>query len=112
MKTVIACGQFAPLPGDINGNTERIREQAREAARLGARVLVLPELCLCGYPEAGEAQARAFAADGPEIARVGTHAREMGVALCFGFVERGPDGMLRNSMAFVDERGRLSAVYR
>ena len=72
MKTVIACGQFAPLPGDIDGNIERMRAQAREAARLGARVLVLPELCLCGYPEAGQAQARAVAPDGPEIGRVGT----------------------------------------
>lgn len=112
MKTVIACGQFAPVPGDINGNIERMRAQAREAARLGARVLVLPELCLCGYPEAGEAEARAVAADGPEIGRVGTHTREAGVALCFGFVERSADGKLRNSMAFVDERGRLAAVYR
>jgi len=112
MKTVIACGQFAPLPGDINGNIERMHAQAREAARLGARVLVLPELCLCGYPEAGEAQARAVAADGPEVSRVGTHARETGVALCFGFVERSADGTLCNSMAFVDERGRLTAVYR
>jgi predicted amidohydrolase len=112
MKTVIACGQFAPLPGDINGNIERMRAQAQEAARLGARVLVLPELCLCGYPEAGEAPARAVAAEGPEINRVGAHARETGVALCFGFVERAADGTLRNSMAFVDDKGALAAVYR
>ena len=112
MKTVIACGQFAPLPGDINGNIERMRVQAREAARLGARVLVLPELCLCGYPEAGEAQARAVAADGPEISRVGVCARETGVALCFGFVERSTDGSLFNSMAFADGKGGLPVVYR
>jgi predicted amidohydrolase len=89
-----------------------MRAQAVEAARLGARVLVLPELCLCGYPEPGEAPARAVTADGPEISRVGTHARETRVALCFGFVERGIDGRLRNSMAFVDEQGVLRAVYR
>lgn len=112
MKTVIACGQFAPLPGDIDGNIERMRLQAREAARLGARVLVLPELCLCGYPEPAEAPARAVPADGPEISRVAAHARETGVALCFGFVERSADGGLRNSMAFVDDQGGLRAVYR
>jgi predicted amidohydrolase len=112
MKTVIACGQFAPLQGDIDGNIERMRAQAREAARRGARMLVLPELCLCGYPEPGEAPARAVAADGPQISRVGTHARETGVALCFGFVERSADGRLWNSMAFVDDRGGLRAVYR
>lgn len=112
MKSVIACGQFAPLPGDIAGNTERMRAQAREAARLGARLLVLPELCLCGYPEPGEAAARACAADGPEVNGVAECAREGGLGICFGFVEQASDGRLHNSMAFVDGRGEVRAVYR
>ena len=112
MKTVIACGQFAPLSGDIAGNVERIWGQAREAARLDARVLVFPELCLCGYPEPGEAQGRAVMADGPEIRGVAAQAREIGIALCFGFIERAADGCLRNSMAFVDAQGELREVYR
>jgi predicted amidohydrolase len=91
---------------------ERMRGQAREAARLGARVLVLPELCLCGYPEPGEAPGRAVLADGPEIRGVAAHAREFGIALSFGFIERAADGRLRNSMAFIDARGELRAVYR
>ncbi len=112
MKTLIACGQFAPLPGDISGNIARMGGLARDAARLGARVLVLPELCLCGYPEPGEAAARAVPADGPEISRVAAHARETGVALCFGFVERSPDGRLCNSMAFVGGQDGPRTVYR
>jgi predicted amidohydrolase len=112
LKTLISCAQFAPKPGDIAGNSGLILGAARQAARRGARLLVLPELCLCGYPDAEQARTWAVAADGPEMAAVRGHARAAGVALCFGFAERAGDGTLANSMAFVDERGELLAVYR
>ena len=88
MKTLIACGQFAPGPGDVTRNIDSIRRHAREAARRGARILVLPELCLCGYPTAAEARARAVAMDGAEVKAVRECAQSAGVALCLGLAER------------------------
>ena len=112
MKTLIACGQFAPSPGDVTRNLGSIRRQAREAAQLGARILVLPELCLCGYPSAAEARARAVALDGAEMEEARECARSARIALCLGLAERAPDGRLFNSMAYVDAEGTLRSVYR
>ncbi len=112
MKTILACGQFAPAPGAIQDNTEHIRALARDAARRGAGILVLPELCLCGYPDPAGARAGAVRSNGPEIGRLSDCARENSLALCFGFAELAADNVLHNSMAFLDNRGGLASVYR
>ena len=112
MTITIACGQFAPTPGDLAGNSERMRAQAHEAARRGARLIVLPELCLCGYSSPEEARVRAVDIRGTEIRALQECARSIGIALCFGFAERAYDGQLHNSMAFVDRDGALRSVYR
>ena len=112
MRATIACGQFDPKPGDIEANTARIRGQAAEAAAAHATLLVLPELCLTGYPNRTEAATWAVAAEGPEMARVGECAAAAGVGLCIGFIERvGRDGCA-NSMAFIDSSGTLRGIYR
>jgi predicted amidohydrolase len=112
VATIIACGQFSPAPGDAARNIECMEAHAREAARQGARLLLLPELCLCGYPAPDEAARFAVSIDGPEIGQLRQHARAAGISLCFGFVEREQGGALRNSMAFVDAAGELRATYR
>ena len=112
MKTILACGQFAPVAGAIRANTERIRALAGDAAGRGAGILVLPELCLCGYPHPAEARAAAVGPDGPEIGRLSDCARKNAIALCFGFAECAPDNVLHNSMGFLDSRGDLLSVYR
>ena len=112
MKIVLACGQFAPVPGGIQQNTERMLILARQAAGMNAGILVLPELCLCGYPPAAAARGWAVTAAGPEIDRLARCARENGIALCFGFAESAADRLLYNSMGFLDSAGTLRAVYR
>jgi len=112
VKAVIACGQFAPTPGGIAENSGRIEGCAAEAARRGAVLIVLPELCLCGYPSAGEARGWAVDRDGPEASALARCARSLGIGICFGFAERDASGTLYNSMAFVDREGRLASVYR
>jgi 5-aminopentanamidase len=112
VKTVIACGQLEASPGDLAGNASRIEGLAAEATRRGASLIVLPELCLCGYPTSGQARQLAVASDGREIADLAARARRLRISLCFGFAERLPDGTLRNSMALVDAAGSLVSVYR
>ena len=46
----IALAQLNPTIGDLRGNADRIVQAAEAAAAAGARLLVTPELCLCGYP--------------------------------------------------------------
>ncbi|MCA0244806.1 MAG: NAD+ synthase [Proteobacteria bacterium] len=48
MKVVLA--QFNATVGDLTGNAGRIAQVARQAYADGARLVVAPELALCGYP--------------------------------------------------------------
>lgn len=46
----IALGQVDTTLGDFDGNARRIEDRLREAEALGADLLVVPELAICGYP--------------------------------------------------------------
>ena len=52
MKTslAIAVAQFNPVVGDLPGNVAEIRAAMEAAAADGARLLLTPELSICGYP--------------------------------------------------------------
>ncbi|HEY9907120.1 MAG TPA: nitrilase-related carbon-nitrogen hydrolase, partial [Thermosynechococcaceae cyanobacterium] len=46
----IAIAQLNPTIGNLAGNAQAILAAARTAASQGARLLLTPELSLCGYP--------------------------------------------------------------
>ncbi|MEL6447686.1 MAG: NAD+ synthase [Pseudomonadota bacterium] len=46
----IALAQVDPLVGDVEGNLERVREAVLRGRDSGARLVVLPEMVLAGYP--------------------------------------------------------------
>ena len=46
----IALAQISPAVGDVLGNLKKIRAARAEAAAQGADLVVLPELCVTGYP--------------------------------------------------------------
>jgi len=46
----IAIAQINPIIGDLTGNAQKILEIAQQAIKKGARLLLTPELSLCGYP--------------------------------------------------------------
>ena len=46
----IALAQVNAVVGDLDGNTRLIRAAVAEAAAAGARLVLLPEMCLTGYP--------------------------------------------------------------
>src|SRR5437763_11286782 len=46
----IALAQLNPTVGDIAGNAEKVRHGRAEAVRLGADVVMFPELFIAGYP--------------------------------------------------------------
>ncbi|WP_353930061.1 NAD+ synthase [Okeanomitos corallinicola TIOX110] len=46
----IAIAQLNPIIGDLSGNAQKILEAAQQVAVNGIRLLLTPELSLCGYP--------------------------------------------------------------
>ncbi|AUT01956.1 NAD+ synthase [Nostoc sp. CENA543] len=46
----IAIAQLNPIIGDLSGNAQKILEVAQKVAADGVRLLLTPELSLCGYP--------------------------------------------------------------
>ena len=46
----IALGQINPTVGDFSGNSRKIIENAQRAQAAGARMILFPELAVCGYP--------------------------------------------------------------
>ncbi len=50
MMMKIAIAQLNPTIGDLDGNADRILRAANRAASNGVRLLLTPELSLCGYP--------------------------------------------------------------
>lgn len=46
----IAIAQLNPTVGDLSGNRKRILQFAQQAQELGAKLMVTPELAICGYP--------------------------------------------------------------
>ena len=50
MPVKVALAQINAIVGDLAGNTDKIVDAARRAHEQGARLVLTPELGLCGYP--------------------------------------------------------------
>ena len=46
----IALSQLNPTIGDLQNNAQSILETAQQVANQGVKLLLTPELSLCGYP--------------------------------------------------------------
>jgi predicted amidohydrolase len=107
----IAALQMHAIAGDGDGNIQCIAAAAADAAAGGAKLLIVPELAVTGYG-AGETAFAGLAspATGDVAERLGTIARESGLAIVAGFAEQdGRDTF--NSALFTDGIG-TNAVYR
>jgi predicted amidohydrolase len=114
----IALAQVPPLPADTP--PERFAEdvEALLGRFPGTRLIVYPELHLCGVEGSGaeaEAALRACAEplDGPRARALAQLAGDLGVWLVPGSVcERGPGGELFNTALAFSPEGALAASYR
>lgn len=109
MKQVkIAAVQMLSFPGQLQLNLDTMLELARQAVGEGAQLVVFPEASLTGYNVRLAAEI-AVEAGCPEIQALEQAALDLGVTLCFGFIERfgeclmvtqetvGPDGLFTYS---------------
>lgn len=104
----VAAAQCSPTPLDVAANLAAVERLVAEAARQDVDLVVFPEMMLTGYGIGAEAVQRlAEPADGPSAQAVAAASRRHGIAVCYGYPERGegPDGPVYNSVSLVDETG-------
>jgi predicted amidohydrolase len=110
MKIKVAAVQFAPVMGQKAENLRRLAHLVAGAAKAGAELVVLPELCATGYSFMGEEEARPHAESiEPASTTLGVFralAKKFGIHLLGGLVEidRGT-GDLHNSQIYADPTG-------
>ena len=114
MKLTLAATQFA-CSTDAAANLASAERVVREAARRGARVILLQELFETPYfckDHLASHFSLARPVDGnPVLGRFQALARELGVVLPFSFFERANNAYF-NSLAMIDADGHLLGVYR
>lgn len=114
---IVCAAQFRPrlasAPADVADNIRRCEPLLHEAARVGAELVVFPELFATGYSFLGPAEAARVCefAEGPTFKAMSSAARALKAYLAWGYVES--DGsLLYNSAAVVDPEGRAVARVR
>jgi NAD+ synthase (glutamine-hydrolysing) len=120
----LALAQINPTVGDVEGNAELISEGIGRAREAGAQLVVLPELCLSGYPPE-DLLLRPDFLDSVSAALESLAGEVSGIVALVGFPERverddqpPPNPMIDplsppayNSLAVLAD-GEIAAVYR
>ncbi len=104
----IALSQFSPYVGNIELNVQRMIEQANQAKKQNANIIVFPELSTIGYP-AEDLLLR------PSLTKRTAQAFEQlasvkDIVMVFGFVNNAEDGQRYNSAAVMKD-GQVLGVY-
>src|SRR5664280_3678502 len=103
------------MGADPEANFASAIERIREAARLGANVVCLPELFRAQYFCQRE-DIRLFdlaePIPGPSTARLAEVAREARVAIIASLFERRAPGLYHNTAVTLDADGAIAGVYR
>jgi predicted amidohydrolase len=112
-EAAIAVAQFAPV-NDAAANLATIRDLTETAAARGAALVVFPEYASFFLPDLGqELVDAAEPLDGPFVAGLATLAREYGVHLVAGVVEKTEEASrFSNTLVAVDPSGAVVATYR
>jgi predicted amidohydrolase len=110
---IVAACQVPIDIDDADKTRRRVFEAVGEAARLGARLVVLPELAMCGsiFADAAETTSRAEPADGSSVRFFAELSDAYDLVLVAGFCEVSGLAKPYNSAVVVDH-GEVLAVYR
>ncbi len=109
----VAVFQGPAVDQGVDGHLALLAELASKAAKAGARLLVLPEMFLTGYHIGPDAVAeRAEPGGGPAAKRAAEIAKDAGIALLYGYPERGEEGRIYNAAILIDRKGRSLANHR
>lgn len=128
-KFTAAVAQISPIfPLNKALSTDKACEFANEAAKNGAKIIVFPECYLPTYPNWSvdlstptqwvsnltEMTYNSVEVDGPEINKLRSVARANSIYVVVGINERQKpfDGVLYNSLVFIDSRGDIQLTHR
>ncbi len=108
MKILAAAIQMSSEPNEVASNLAKADVLLRRAHDDGASLAVLPEMFNTGYGLVPDYGPTAEGLDGPTLGHLSMRAREWGMAIAGGFVER--DGRhLYDSVAFSTPDGRVQS---
>jgi N-carbamoylputrescine amidase len=107
----IAAVVMRSVLGDTSGNLNRTATWVQKAASAGADLVCFPELNLTGYSVREVARSIAEPVPGPLTEAVVQMARENGVLILAGLVEKGEDGSIFASQLVAIGEG-LQGIYR
>ncbi|HEY9678504.1 MAG TPA: NAD+ synthase [Drouetiella sp.] len=99
----VALGQINTTVGDIDGNVDKMIAFAINAKQGGARLVIFPELAICGYPPMDLLLKDSFiSANLNGLERLRNSVQD--IAVLAGFVDTNPDNgrPLYNACAFID----------
>ncbi|MFW1767223.1 NAD+ synthase [Acinetobacter bereziniae] len=104
----IALAQFSPFIGDLDSNVQKMIEQANEAKKQNAEIIVFPELSIIGYPAEDlflrPSLAKRTAQTFEKLATI------KDIVLVFGFVNLTDDGQRYNAAAVMKD-GQVLGIY-
>jgi NAD+ synthase (glutamine-hydrolysing) len=104
----LALAQINCHVGDIDGNTERIREQIAVARDEGAEIVLFPEMCVTGYPPEDLLLSELFLKEAAD-ALIPLAAEAQGIVAVVGYPERTSD--VYNALAILAD-GEIHGGYR
>jgi predicted amidohydrolase len=117
-----AAVQVAPLPGPLSaevvaGNLARCAALVRQCVEAtGAELVVLPESATTGFTPGCSAEKLwdlVSEIPGPVVAPLQEVARDLGIHLCVGSYERGPQrGIVYNAAVLIGPTGGVLGIYR
>jgi len=108
MRTIrIAMAQINPTLGDLAGNRDKIIEYIKRARKLGANIVVFPELAVTGYPPEDLVLKPQFVKDNLRVLKEITKATT-GITAIVGFVNANKH--IYDAAAVLDN-GKLAYIY-
>jgi NAD+ synthase (glutamine-hydrolysing) len=84
----VAIAQFNPVIGDFSGNVERMLDFTARARKLGAELVVFPEMCVCGYPPMDLVDQASFLDGNLQGLRRLQQSAPAGIGVAAGYVDR------------------------
>ncbi len=84
----IALGQINPTIGDFPGNRKKIITQAQSARKLGASLILFPEMSICGYPPMDLLDHRTFVEENLKSLRILQKDCPPDIAVVAGYVDK------------------------
>jgi predicted amidohydrolase len=107
MKITVALAQTQPATLDKRANLQVFDHALERAAKMGAQLVVFPELALTGYACGDAFFDVAEDVPGPSTAHICETARKFGLHVIWGMPERGLPGVLYNSAVLAGPDGHI-----